>query len=217
MSGEDLAGFGQADTARGSCDQRRTGICFEPLDLHADGRLGAGEPRGSGRDRAGIGHREKGPHEMGVEIPFHKSPLYPSNYYHTSEWGGNSRHSQPPQARRSEPVSRMQDRFRELGLDWPTISKADLPFAPAVRIGDIVYISGQIPEVGDEIRFMGKVGADIDLQRAQKAAAVCAANVLYWLDSEIEGDLSRIVRIAKATIYVNAVDGFAQFSEVGNG
>ena len=114
-------------------------------------------------------------------------------------------------------MSRLKDRFRELGLDFPTIAKPDLPFAPAMRIGNIVYISGQIPEIGEDLPFIGKVGGEIDLERAQKAAAVCAANVLYWLDAEIDGDISRVVQVAKVTVYVNAVEGYAQFSQVGNG
>ena len=108
-------------------------------------------------------------------------------------------------------------RFHELGLAPPRVARADLPFAPCVRVGDIVYISGQIPERGEEIVAVGKVGEDVSLDEARMAAELCAANVLFWLDRELQGDLDRVVRIAKVTVYVNAAPGFSQISQVGNG
>lgn len=108
-------------------------------------------------------------------------------------------------------------RFREIGLVWPDIGRADLPFAPSVRVDNIVYISGQIPEIGEEVAMVGTVGDTIGLPAAQKAAELCAANVLFWLDKELEGDLDRVVRIAKITVYVNAIAGFREISQVGNG
>ncbi|OCC04148.1 hypothetical protein BA190_14790 [Labrys sp. WJW] len=107
--------------------------------------------------------------------------------------------------------------FHELGLTPPQVVRADLPFEPCVRIGDIVYISGQIPERGEEITAIGKVGDGVSLDEARKAAELCAANVLFWLDRELQGDLDRIVRVAKLTVYVNAAPGFNQISQVGNG
>lgn len=108
-------------------------------------------------------------------------------------------------------------RLEELGVAWPALLRPDLPFAPAVRVGDIVYVSGQIPEVGDGIAATGRVGGEIDLAGARRSARICAANIVYWLDKELDGDLDRVVRIAKLTVYVNAVPGFADFSSVGNG
>jgi enamine deaminase RidA (YjgF/YER057c/UK114 family) len=108
-------------------------------------------------------------------------------------------------------------RLEELGMAWPRLERPDFPFAPAVRIGDIVYVSGQIPEIGSDIAAIGQVGKEIDLASAQSAAALCGANIVYWLHKELGGDLDRIVRIAKLTVYVNAVPGFDAFSQVGNG
>lgn len=110
-----------------------------------------------------------------------------------------------------------RQRLEALDIAWPELARPDLPFAPAVRVGDIIYISGQIPEVGDDIRDIGQVGAEFDLASAQKSAQLCAANVIYWLDKELGGDLDRVIQIAKLTIYVNAVPGFTGYSQVGNG
>lgn len=111
----------------------------------------------------------------------------------------------------------LAQRFHELGLTPPNVDRADLPFAPCVRVGDVVYVSGQIPERGEEIGAVGKVGAEVSLEEARKAAETCAANVLFWLDRELQGDLDRVVRVAKLTVYVNAAPDFGQISQVGNG
>ena len=105
----------------------------------------------------------------------------------------------------------------ELGIEWPALTRPGLPFAPAARVGDTVYVSGQIPETGDGAVVTGKVGREIDPAAALKCAALCAANVVYWLHEALDGDLDRVVRIAKLTVYVNAAPGFTDFSQVGNG
>lgn len=114
-------------------------------------------------------------------------------------------------------MTTFRERFREIGLAWPNAVRPNLPFAPAVRIGNIVYVSGQIPEIGDEIAFSGKVGGAVGIAAAIEAAALCAANILFWLDKELDGDLDRLVGVAKVTVYINAAPGFGDFSEVGNG
>ncbi|MER8529139.1 MULTISPECIES: RidA family protein [unclassified Mesorhizobium] len=108
-------------------------------------------------------------------------------------------------------------RFEEFGVAWPSLDRPALPFSPTVRVADIVYVSGQIPEIGQEIAAIGQVGAEIDLATARNAARLCAANIVYWLDKELDGNLDRVVKFAKLTVYVNAAAGFAAYSEVGNG
>jgi enamine deaminase RidA (YjgF/YER057c/UK114 family) len=114
-------------------------------------------------------------------------------------------------------LSTYKQRLREIGLDWPKVARPDLPFAPVIRVGDVVYVSGQIPEAGDDIFAVGQVGREVDVPTAQKAAQLCAANIVYWLDQELRGDLDRVVRIAKVGVYINAAPGFSQYSQVGNG
>jgi enamine deaminase RidA (YjgF/YER057c/UK114 family) len=114
-------------------------------------------------------------------------------------------------------LTTFRERFEETGLTWPAITPADFPFKPAIRIDNIVYISGQIPEIGENIAFTGKVGDAVSIEDAKKAAEICAANILFWLSEELGGDISRVVQIAKVTVYINAVAGFSGFSAVGNG
>lgn len=108
------------------------------------------------------------------------------------------------------------EKLAELGLDRPDVAPNDLPFEPLVRVGDIIYVSGQIPERGEDILVTGQVGTDVSADAAHRAAGHCAANILFWLEREL-GDLDRVERIAKVHVYVNAAPGFSDYSEVGNG
>lgn len=60
--------------------------------------------------------------------------------------------------------------FEEFGVAWPSLERPALPFSPTVRVADIVYVSGQIPEIGPDIAAIGRVGAEIDLAAARNAA-----------------------------------------------
>ncbi len=114
-------------------------------------------------------------------------------------------------------MTTFRGRFEEIGLKWPAIAPADFPFEPAMRIDDIVYISGQIPDIGEDIAFTGKVGETVRIEDAKKAAEICAANILFWLSKELDGDITRVMQVAKVTVYINAIAGFADFSAVANG
>jgi len=109
-----------------------------------------------------------------------------------------------------------KEKLAERGYDWPDVSQNDLPFEPLMRVGDMVYVSGQIPEGGEEILVTGQVGPEVSADAARRAAGHCAANILFWLEREL-GDLDRVERIAKVHVYVNAAPGFSGYSEVGNG
>ncbi len=110
-----------------------------------------------------------------------------------------------------------QEAFRALGLEWPQVDRPDLPFSPTKRVGDLVFVSGQIPEQGSSIIATGKVGDQIDAEAAEAIARTCAANVIYWLERELDGDLDRVVQFAKVTVYVNGAPGFDGYSQVANG
>lgn len=108
-------------------------------------------------------------------------------------------------------------RFEACGVSWPELSRPNLPFIPAHIVGDFLYVPGQIPELGSEIAATGKVGAEVDVEAALQCARICAANVIYWANHALGDDLDRVIKVAKLTVFVNAVPGFAGFSQVGNG
>ena len=71
-------------------------------------------------------------------------------------------------------ASSPQQRLTELGLTLPEVAKPVAAYVPAVRSGAYVYTSGQLPMVDGELAATGKVGAEVDAERAKELAASCA-------------------------------------------
>ena len=87
-------------------------------------------------------------------------------------------------------------------------------FNSATKVGSLIFTSGQVPIFdGKEVR--GKVGTDIDLEAAQKAAEICAYRCLCAAGAVV--DIESIRRVVKLLGMVNVADGFDQTSEVING
>jgi enamine deaminase RidA (YjgF/YER057c/UK114 family) len=90
-------------------------------------------------------------------------------------------------------------------------------FVPAVRVGELVFVSGQGPidtEAGT--RVVGKVGGTVSLEDAKLAARLAGLNALAVLRQEL-GSLDRVARVVKLFATVNAASGFTRMSEVVDG
>ena len=113
-------------------------------------------------------------------------------------------------------MSRIDDRLAELGLELakPTVPIAN--YLPAVRIGQLVYVSGHGPKPDAKKEFLGKVGGEVAAETAYRAASVTILNCLSTLRAEI-GDLDRVAQIVKIFGMVNSAPGFDQQPYVING
>lgn len=89
-------------------------------------------------------------------------------------------------------------------------------YVPLLRDGSHVYVSGQVPRVGDTVVVTGRVGADVDLARARHAAKVCVMRALALLQRSL-GSLDRVRSIPRITVYVQCTQDFVQQSEVADG
>lgn len=109
-----------------------------------------------------------------------------------------------------------ESRLRELGFEIPEVAAPVAAYVPAVRTGDHIYTSGQLPvQNGKPIRT-GKVGAAVSLEQAQTAARQCTLNALAAIRS-LTGDLSAIRRIVKVTGFVASTPDFTYQPQVVNG
>jgi enamine deaminase RidA (YjgF/YER057c/UK114 family) len=108
-----------------------------------------------------------------------------------------------------------EDRIAELGYTLPTLVPPVAAYVPTVRTGNLVFVSGQGP-FGDGKIVTGKVGADVDLETAVDAARLTCLNGLAALKAEV-GDLSKLTRVVKLTVFVNGAPGFDQQPAVANG
>ena len=109
-----------------------------------------------------------------------------------------------------------EERIAGLGLELPAPSAPVAAYVPAVRTGNLVYISGQGPIKDGSFVSAGKVGADVTLEQAQDAARITCLNGLAALKAEI-GELSNVTRVVKLLVMVNSAPGFDKQPLVGNG
>jgi enamine deaminase RidA (YjgF/YER057c/UK114 family) len=109
-----------------------------------------------------------------------------------------------------------EEKIAELGLTLPEVVAPLAAYVPAVRTGDLVYTSGQLPMVDGKLAQTGKVGAEVGLDDARELARICALNALAAVKSEI-GDLGKVVRIVKVVAFVASDPAFTQQPQVANG
>ena len=110
----------------------------------------------------------------------------------------------------------IEEKIKELGYNLPETTKPLAAYIPAIRAGEFVYTSGQVPIVDGELKYKGKVGTDLTLENGQKAAIICALNGLSAIKAVI-GDLNMIEQIIKVTVFVNSANGFTDQPKVANG
>ena len=104
----------------------------------------------------------------------------------------------------------------ELGHRFDGEIKIGGNYSPVVRDGQQLFVSGQIPRVGDEVLYVGTVGAGIDLASARTAAAICAMRALAFVQ-RAAGSLDAVRAVARITVYVRSAPEFTQQSEVADG
>jgi len=107
-------------------------------------------------------------------------------------------------------------RLADLGLTLPPVPAPLAAYVPAVRFGDLVFSSGQLPLVGGQLRSTGLVGAEVSPEEAQACARIAALNGLAAVADEA-GELDAIVRIIKVVVYVASAPGFTGQAQVANG
>lgn len=110
----------------------------------------------------------------------------------------------------------VEAKLAELGLTLPEVAAPIAAYVPAVRTGNLVFTSGQLPTVAGQLVATGKVGADVDVDTAKAAAQQCALNGLAAV-KQVIGDLERVVRIVKVVGFVAVDPSFTNHSAVVNG
>ncbi len=107
-------------------------------------------------------------------------------------------------------------RLAELGVTLPEAPAPAANYVPWVRVGDILYVSGQISQNMNGL-ITGKVGADLSVAEGAAAARACGISLLAQVRYACEGDLDRLQRVVKLTGFVNSVPEFADQPKVING
>ena len=113
-------------------------------------------------------------------------------------------------------MSTPDERLAELGLAVPEVPKPVAAYVPAVRNGNHVYTSGQLPMRSGELMLSGKVGADVTAEQAYECAQQCALNALAAVKSVV-GDLSAVKQVVKVVVFVASTPDFTGQPGVANG
>jgi enamine deaminase RidA (YjgF/YER057c/UK114 family) len=113
-------------------------------------------------------------------------------------------------------MSAVESRLAELGLTVPDVVPPVAAYVPAVRTGNYVYTSGQLPMVAGAMPATGKVGGEVTPEQGKELAQACALNAIAAVKSII-GDLDKVVRVVKVVGFVASVPEFTGQPQVVNG
>ncbi|MBG88212.1 MAG: hypothetical protein CMO80_15095 [Verrucomicrobiales bacterium] len=106
-------------------------------------------------------------------------------------------------------------KLKELGIELPPAPPKGGVYKPVVFTGDLAFVSGHGPYQADETYMSGKVGSDLDLEAAQKAARQTGLALLATIQKEV--GLDKVKRVIKLLGMVNATPEFGEHPKVING
>lgn len=115
------------------------------------------------------------------------------------------------------PTSTITARLQQLGLQLPQAPKPVAAYVPAVRTGNLIIVSGQIPFANGKLICTGPVPSVVSIDSARAAARQCVLNGLAVLADLLDGDLEQIQRIVRLGVFVCSDAGFGDQPKVANG
>ena len=113
-------------------------------------------------------------------------------------------------------MSTPAERLAELGLTLPGVAAPLAAYVPAVRVGDLVHTSGQLPSVEGRLVALGKVGAEVSSETAAECAGLATLNALAAVAAEV-GGLDAVARVVKVVVFVASDPSFTGQAQVANG
>jgi enamine deaminase RidA (YjgF/YER057c/UK114 family) len=113
-------------------------------------------------------------------------------------------------------VAHPEEKLAELGLSVPEVARPVAAYVPALRSGNHVYTSGQLPMRSGELMTTGKVGGEVSPEEAVECAQQCALNAIAAVKAEI-GDLALVKRIVKVVCFVASTADFTGQPQIANG
>jgi enamine deaminase RidA (YjgF/YER057c/UK114 family) len=116
----------------------------------------------------------------------------------------------------ADPATGAEERLKTLGIELPAAPKPIAVYVPAVRVGNLLFVSGTGPMKPDGTMVRGKVGGDLSLADGYAAARLVGLNTLSTVRATL-GSLDAVVRLVKTLGMVNCVPTFGDQPKVVNG
>ena len=114
-------------------------------------------------------------------------------------------------------MSVILEKIQSLNISLPKPATPVANYVGYVKSGNMVFISGQLPIKDGKLQFIGKVGKEISIEDATKAAQLCTINILSQLNDACENNLDKVKKCVKLGIFVNGIEEFADHPNVANG
>jgi len=108
-------------------------------------------------------------------------------------------------------------RLAELGIEFPEPAAPAANYIPFVVTGNLIFVSGQITVWNGELRHIGRLGENIDIDEGYQAARLCGLNLIAQAKAAAQGDLDKIKRVVKLGGFVNSTPDFTDQPKVING
>jgi enamine deaminase RidA (YjgF/YER057c/UK114 family) len=108
-------------------------------------------------------------------------------------------------------------RLAALAIELPDVPVPVANFVPYKRLGNLIFLAGQVCEWNGEVRYVGRVGIDYDLAQGQEAARVCALNLIAALRLACGGTLDPVANCVRLGGFVNCSPHFKEIPQVING
>lgn len=112
---------------------------------------------------------------------------------------------------------RIDERLARLGITLPELPPAVGAYVPYRIVGDLVFVSGQLPWVDGRIAHPGRVGVETGLEDAAAAARLCALALVAQVREACAGDLDRVAAVVRLGGFVASAPDFLDHARVING
>ena len=110
----------------------------------------------------------------------------------------------------------VEEKLKSMGIKLPETPKPVAAYIPALKVDKLVFTSGQIPVVKGELKYRGKLGAEISKEQGFHAAQICVLNALSAVRDVVES-LDNIEQIVKLVGFVASAENFNEQPAVVNG
>tara|TARA_Y100000590_G_scaffold442645_1_gene570996 strand:- start:1238 stop:1696 length:459 start_codon:yes stop_codon:yes gene_type:complete len=110
----------------------------------------------------------------------------------------------------------IEDKLKELKIMLPNAPDPVGAYVAYKKVGNLLFVSGQLPISPDGKLIKGKIGKDLSIEEGQKASKLCVINILAQLKKALDGNINKVKNCIKITGYVNSSDDFIEQPKIIN-